>query len=104
MALSARFCGFWNRVLGIGFHRDFHWGALFELYLIAVLVLQGVLDTDLSIQVIRVLDGDLSFFRFLREGGRDDFFDRSRLGGFWFLFILQCCCLRIGGPRTCAAV
>ena len=40
---------FWDRVLGIGFHSDFDWGAFFKLHLIAFFVLQGIFDANFSV-------------------------------------------------------
>jgi hypothetical protein len=59
----------------LGDHRfrfdfDFDLGSLFELYFFAIRVGETVRNTNLSIEVISPLDGDLSFFRFTGTGMR----------------------------------
>lgn len=57
-----------GRCLGVGCDRDFDGCTFLQAYLIAIGVLQGVVDSNFSIQVLGVFDHDL---RFLGLGGRD---------------------------------
>jgi hypothetical protein len=58
---------------GFRFNFDFDLGSLFELYLLSICVGETVWNTDLSIEVICSLDGNLSFFGFARAGMRMDY-------------------------------
>jgi len=55
---------------GFRFDFDFDLGSLFELYFFPIRVGETVRNTDLSIEVIGSLDGDLSLFRFAGTGMR----------------------------------
>src|ERR1700730_6608759 len=57
---------------------DLHFSTRFQLDLVAVLVGQRVLDTDLLIRMIRPFDSDLCFFTFVGERRFYDHFDSSR--------------------------
>ena len=56
--------------MGFRFDFDFDLGSLFELYFFSIRVGQTVRNADLSIEVIRPLNGDLGFFRFTGTGMR----------------------------------
>jgi len=55
---------------GFRFDFDFDLSSHFKLYFFPIRVGQTVRNTDLSIEVICSLDGDLSFFRFTGTGMR----------------------------------
>ncbi len=55
---------------GFRFDLDFDLGSFLKLYLFSVRIGETIWNTDLSIEVICPLDGDLSFLRFTRTGMR----------------------------------
>ena len=69
--------------IGLDFDLDF--GSLFELNFVALIIGQGVWNSNLSIKMIRALNDDLGFLGLAGVGDRlDDFFDfcRKRSGSF----------------------
>ena len=62
----------WRGVFGIGFDGNFNFGALFQLHFTALFVDESVFNSNFTVQVIRALNGDLRFFRGVREHRLDD--------------------------------
>src|SRR5580658_4385793 len=67
------------------FDSDFHLSALFEAYLVTILVGQRVLDAKLSIQVIGPFHCDLSLLRYARRRRLDNLFDSCGQSGAWLV-------------------
>ena len=63
---------FWVRL-----YRDLHGCALLQTHLFAILILEGILDTDLSIKMIGAFHCNLRLFRLARMRRLYDFVNRA---------------------------
>ncbi len=73
-----------RRILCLGLDGDFHVCTRFEADFLTLFIRERVVDAYFPIQMIRALNGYLSFFWFTWEWGLDNFFNRPRHDGTWF--------------------
>jgi pentapeptide MXKDX repeat protein len=72
--------------LGLYFDRNLHFGAGIQVDLLAAQVGQCILNADHLTLMIRSFDRNLRFFRFARNEGFNNGFNRSGQGGGRYLF------------------
>jgi uncharacterized membrane protein len=77
---------FLNRRLRFSLDEDVDVGVFFQFHLIALSVVQRIVDADLFVQVICLVHGDLSLLGHARQDWLSDLLDRSALLGFGFRF------------------
>jgi len=70
----------------VSFDGDIHRRSFLQFHLLAVLILQLIVDANFFVEFIGLVNFDLGFFRQARIGRLNNFLDRAVLGGFLACF------------------